>query len=169
VQNGGGKRKGSSFEREIAVKLSLWYSYGNREDLFWRSSQSGGRATTSRKKQKELKTQAGDLSAIHPLGQPLLDVFYTECKNYKDMNYAGIITNTGHLVKFWESTLAEAASYNRSPMLITKQNRMPVVIFLEVMGLRRLKLHIEHAIIASPKLRMYGILLDTFTRYAKPL
>lgn len=166
---GGSKRKGSSFEREISVKLSLWNSSGEREDVFWRSSQSGGRATVARKKQKELKTQAGDLSAIHPSGQEFLDVFYVELKFYRDLNYSGIVNRTGNLIKFWQSTVIEANSYKRSPMLVTKQNRMPVVIYLQVMGLRRLKLHIEQAIISSPKLGMYGYVLDDFIKLARPL
>jgi hypothetical protein len=166
---GGSKRKGSSFEREISVNLSLWHSSNTREDVFWRSSMSGGRATVARKKQKELKTQAGDLSAIHPSGQVFLDVFYVELKFYRDLNYSGLVTGTGHLVKFWKSTITEANSYRRSPMLITKQNRSPVVIYLQVMGLRRLRLHIEQAIISSPRLGMYGYLLDDFIKCAKPL
>jgi hypothetical protein len=168
MKNGGGKTKGGKFEREISVALSKWISSGEREDILWRSSMSGGRATVARKKQKELKTQAGDLSAIHPEGQPFIDTFYIECKNYKNLNYSGIVTNTGFLVKFWQSTVIEANSYKRSPLLITKENHRPIVIFMQVRGLRRVKLHIEHAIIASPFLGMYGILLDTFTRYAKP-
>ena len=38
--------KGSSFERDVARQLSLWASYGEADDWYWRSSQSGGRATT---------------------------------------------------------------------------------------------------------------------------
>jgi len=130
---------------------------------------SGGRATVGRKKGKELIAQAGDLSAVHSSGQPFLDKFYTELKSYRDLNYAGILTNTGNLTKFWQSTITEANNYRRHPMLIAKQNRMPVVVFLQVMGLRVLRLHIEQAIITAPHQGAYGFLFDDFIRWAQPL
>src|SRR5262245_2386383 len=36
--------KGSKFERDLCRQLSLWWSDGKRDDVFWRASQSGGRA-----------------------------------------------------------------------------------------------------------------------------
>jgi len=169
VRDGGGKQKGAQFERDVAVGLSKWASSGTREDLFWRSSMSGGRATVGRKKGKELIAQAGDLSAIHPLGAPFLDKFLVEMKFYKDLQYAGILTGTGYLVKFWNSTVTEANNYKKHPMLIAKQNQKPIVIFLQVRGLRVLRLHIEQSILASCRLGMYGFLLEDFIKWAQPL
>lgn len=163
-----GKLKGGAYEREIAVALSKWISSGEREDVFWRSSLSGGRATVSRKKGKLLKTSAGDLSAIHPLGQPFLNKFYPECKFYKDLEYQGIVTGKGILVNFWKSTIIEADSYGRHPMLIAKQNRIPTVVFMQVRGLKSLKLRIGQAIIASPILGLYGVILSDFIKHAQP-
>jgi hypothetical protein len=31
-------KKGGKFERDMSRKLSLWWSYGNNDDLIWRSS-----------------------------------------------------------------------------------------------------------------------------------
>jgi hypothetical protein len=45
--------KGSSFEREIAKLLSLWWSEGMRDDVFYRSHASGGRFTMRRKSGKD--------------------------------------------------------------------------------------------------------------------
>lgn len=169
IRSGGSKSKGAAFERDVAVGLSRWISNGEREDLLWRSSQSGGRATTARKSNKELKTCAGDLSAIHPLGQPFLDRFYTELKFYRDLQYCSILTDTGHLVKFWKSTVTEANSYKRHPMLIAKQNRMPTVIFMQFSGLKALSLSSYQAVLIAPKLSAYGFLFDDFIRLAKLL
>lgn len=169
MKKGGSKAKGSAGERKIAIELSKWISAGNREDLLWRSSQSGGRATVARKKQKELQSQAGDLCAIHPDGQPFIDAFYTEIKFYKSLNYSGIVTDTGHLVNFWKSTVTEANSYKRSPMLITKENNRPVIIFMQVAGLRKFGLSTEQSIISSARLGMYGYVLAQFVKIAKPL
>ncbi len=130
---------------------------------------SGGRATVARKKGTILSSQSGDLSATHSLGQPFLDKFYTECKFYKDLNYSGILTGTGYLVEFWNSTVTEANHYKKHPMLIAKQNRKPTVVFLQIRGLRVLRLHLEQAILSAPRLGMHGFLLDDFVKWARPL
>src|SRR5258706_11068144 len=169
MRAGGSKAKGSSFEREVSVGLSKWISQGEREDLLWRSAMSGGRATVGRKKGTNLSSQAGDLSAVHSSGQPFLDKFYCELKSYKDLQYAGILTGTGYLVKFWNSTVIEANNYKKHPMLIAKQNQKPTVIFLQVRGLRLLRLHIEQSILSSCRLGMYGFLFEDFIRWAQPL
>ena len=169
MRDGGGKQKGAQFERDVAIGLSKWASSGEREDLFWRSSMSGGRATVGRKKGTDLSSQAGDLSAVHSSGQPFLDKFYCELKSYKDLQYAGILTGTGNLVKFWNSTVTEADHYKKHPILIAKQNRLPVVVFLQVRGLRLLRLHIEQSILASCQRSMYGFLLEDFIKWAQPL
>jgi hypothetical protein len=72
--------KGSSFEREMAKQLSLWWSTGSREDLFWRSAGSGGRATQRAKSGKSTANSAGDLMAMDADGQKLLDVVTIELK-----------------------------------------------------------------------------------------
>jgi hypothetical protein len=169
MRTGGGKSKGSSFEREVAVGLSRWISNGERDDLLWRSSQSGGRATTARKSNKALKTCAGDLSAIHPLGQPFLDSFYTELKAYRDLQYASILTDTGHLVNFWKSTIKEAASYGRKPMLIAKQNHKPTLVCLSLSGMEALGLIESQCVLIAPQISMHCFLFDTFIKFAKPI
>ena len=40
--------KGSEFEREMCKCLSLWWTDSKRDDVFWRSAQSGGRAPRGR-------------------------------------------------------------------------------------------------------------------------
>ncbi len=74
--------KGSSFEREICRKLTAWWTGdATRDVIFWRTSQSGGRATTRRKVGKET-TQAhcGDITAVEPEGKPLTDLITWELK-----------------------------------------------------------------------------------------
>lgn len=163
------KEKGSRKEREVSVELSKWASLGEREDLFWRSATSGGRATVAKKKGKDLQTQAGDFSAIHPMGQPLLDVFYIENKAYNDLKYEGILTGTGHLVNFWNDTVTKASLYKRQPMLIAKQDYKPTVVFLQIRGCETLALSQGQCVIVAPRLGAYGFLFDDFVRWARPL
>ena len=53
--------KGPSFEREVCEKLSLWWTDGKRDDVFMRTSGSGGKATARRKKGKDTPFQGGDI------------------------------------------------------------------------------------------------------------
>jgi hypothetical protein len=76
----GKSAKGSAFERLICTRLSLWWSDGENDAIFWRTSQSGGRATTRRKKDKDTFGQAGDIAAVDPIGQPLMRMFAMELK-----------------------------------------------------------------------------------------
>lgn len=75
--------KGGAFEREISKKLSLWWSEGKRDDIFWRSSQSGGRATFRGKKGKDTFGSHGDIAALDPIGAPLIKLFCFELKTGK--------------------------------------------------------------------------------------
>jgi len=76
--------KGGDFEREICKKLSLWWSKGlgeaPRDDVFWRTSQSGGRATQRMKKGIPTHGSYGDISAVDSIGEPLLKLFTIELK-----------------------------------------------------------------------------------------
>lgn len=72
--------KGASFEREICKMLSLWWTYDSTDDVFWRSSQSGGRATVRFRKGKSTAGSYGDITALDPIGEPLMKVFTIELK-----------------------------------------------------------------------------------------
>ncbi len=72
--------KGGGYEREVCKLLSLWWTCNQRDDIFWRSSNSGGRATVRATKQKTTKGQYGDIAATDPIGEPLLRVATIEIK-----------------------------------------------------------------------------------------
>lgn len=72
--------KGSQFEREFCRRLSEWWSDGEHDDLFWRSSQSGGRATVRRRKGKSTRGHCGDITATDSVGEPLLKLVTFELK-----------------------------------------------------------------------------------------
>lgn len=75
-----GRGKGSQFERDLCRQLSLWWTNGSRDDVFWRSAQSGGRATFRAKKGKQTFGSYGDIAATDPIGRPLLDLMTIEAK-----------------------------------------------------------------------------------------
>ena len=72
--------KGQDFERLLCKQLSLWWSNGEDDNIFWRTSNSGGRATTRAKAGKKANIHCGDIGVIDPIGEPLLRVISWELK-----------------------------------------------------------------------------------------
>ncbi len=131
MRSGGGKQKGSNFERDICRRLSLWVTDGTKDDCYWRSAMSGGRATVRHKSGKDTR-QTGDITAVAPEGHALTNLFFIECKFYKDLNVDSfLIENVGTLAKFWQHANKEAAKYSRYPMLIVKENRREVLLIAD--------------------------------------
>lgn len=131
MKSGGGKSKGSQFEREVCKKLSEWISYDQRDDLFWRSAMSGGRATVGMKKGIVRSNQAGDITSIDPLGQKLIDTFVIECKFYKNIQLHSLLFGTpknNSIFEFWRVLNEKASELEKDPMLIIKQNGMPTLL-----------------------------------------
>ena len=129
--------KGASYERQMCRKLSLWLSHGEHEDLLWRSSISGGRATVALKAGRKLSRQAGDISAIAPLGHILTDRFFLELKHYRNLQLeAFFLHGKGKLAKFWKKALAEAKQHKREPLMIVRQNRTADLVITKPGALR---------------------------------
>ena len=73
-------RKGGSFERELCVAFSKWWTQNKRTDVFWRTAGSGARATTRAKTGQTTYGSHGDIMAVDPIGTPLLRLFTIEIK-----------------------------------------------------------------------------------------
>jgi len=125
MRKGGGKQKGSAWEREVCRRLSLWVTDGQKVDCFWRSAMSGGRATVARGKVR----QAGDICAVAPEGNAFADQWFVECKHVAHLNLEGfLIKGLGKLHDFWKLARSEARKYHRDPMIICKQNGWPALV-----------------------------------------
>lgn len=72
--------KGGQGERETANELSKWWTKNEKESVFWRSSQSGGRATVRGRKNLRTHGHWGDVCSTHPNSAPFTDVVVVECK-----------------------------------------------------------------------------------------
>ena len=168
MRRGGGKQKGSQFEREICVKLSKWVTNGEREDVFWRSAMSGGRATVGHKRGKQHSTQVGDISCIHPSGHRLSEAFAIECKFYADLNYQSLIIGKGKLLQFWAEIRKQAKRYEKEPFLVAKQNRFPTVVCLTLDGMHHIGLGIQHTLLISRPFDLYILDADYFLKTATP-
>lgn len=135
MRPGGGGKKGAGFEREICKAFSKWLTEGKRDDLFWRTAMSGGRATLQRAKGKTNMAQVGDLCAIDPEGNRLTDNFVIECKKKKNLNLDGfLLTHLGPIPRFWEKLESECVNPKRQPMLVCHQNQMPTLLIVSTGG-----------------------------------
>ena len=135
MKPGGGKAKGAEFERQVCKRLSMWISRGTRDDLFWRSAMSGGRATIGKAAGADRGAQVGDVSAISDGGKytdvaaRFISHFIVECKFVKNYQLdlfmfegRGVIQNA--------IEQCALASRVKAPLIILKQNRArEIVVF----------------------------------------
>lgn len=131
MKKGSGSNKGSSFERELCKRFSLWVSKGKRDDLFWRTAGSGARATTRRKGNKTTENSSGDMMCLAQEGSWLLDCFTFEFKRgYNSWRVSDfLLKKECELFKIWEKIDAEAKAENKIPVLILKQDRRDSLLF----------------------------------------
>ncbi len=178
-----GGRKGSPFEREIAKILSLWWSGGESDALFWRTSTSGARATSRAKKGKSTKNQGGDLCATDPDAQPLIDLCRIEIKRgYSRATLHDLLDQlpgrkgTQELEK-WINQVEEACKGDKTPywLIIHKRDqRVPVVyipfdlwlkfrVMESVSRLPSVSLTLKHG-----KLKVSAVTLPAFLQSVSP-
>jgi len=120
--------KGGEFEREISKQLSLWWTEDLRDDIFWRTSQSGGRATQRQKSGKSTAGSYGDLTFIDDDGKPFIDYFLLELKRgyTKDIELLSFVDYKSLSVVFkWLEKAEGEKRYakRQSVMLIVRRNR----------------------------------------------
>lgn len=133
--------KGGSFEREIAKTLSLWWSDGERDDIFGRSDGSGGRFTQRRKAGKSTANMAGDLTFTDSIGEPLIAAWSIELKTgygkrtdsgfsrWDSLDFLDSRQKEPTLEKMWKQCVRDAELTNREPVLIFRRNgRSPCIM-----------------------------------------
>jgi hypothetical protein len=135
--------KGDSFERLVPRQLSLWFTHGKRDDLYWRKKNRNRRdgnkyqlgdiiCETSEGRELtqlfniELKTgyskSRSGTTKVKNVPWDLLDLIdYTIRKNQKVKNFV--------ILDFWEQTTRDAKLTSRIPLLIFKRDyHVPVVV-----------------------------------------
>ena len=165
-----GNRKGAAFERDIATRLSLWWSKNKRTDIFWRSSQSGGRATQRAKSGKSTYGSYGDIAFVDPVGKPLLDVFTIELKRGRSHgNIADWIDlpSTGRLHCPFRDTLTQAIGSHEQAgsktwMLLSRRDRRLELTFIESSWAKELGIY-PHCI----GVFRYGVRRIAFLRFSR--
>lgn len=128
--------KGSPFERLICKELSLWWTSNLRDDVFWRSSNSGGRAKGRGRKGKKTFGSHGDIAAVDPIGSSLIDFLTIEVKRgYSKFTIADLLDRSERSAQQqWEvwyqqviESMEQSGSY--SWMIISRRDKRESIVF----------------------------------------
>ena len=145
----GSKGKGGSFEREVSCRISLWWTCGERDDVFYRSNSSGGRFTMRNKSGKDTALQGGDITCSDPIGEQLIRNWNIEVKTgYGKKAADGVFRwdvldlidskqKKPVLQSMWGQCIRDAGISNREPILIFRRNlRSPCIMIRTVYELQ---------------------------------
>lgn len=128
--------KGANFERSICRQLSEWWTGGKRDDVFWRSSNSGGRATVRHQKGKRTAGAYGDIAATDPMGDRLIRTFTIELKRGQYVKHPGDLLDCAgspachpFLKAVRQAQEAHKRARSRSWLLIVRRDRKHSTIF----------------------------------------
>ena len=129
--------KGSAYERELCRYLSLWWSDGRRDDCFWRTSNSGGRATARSRKGQSTSGHYGDICATDEEGKPLLSQITFELKRgYSRCTIADLLDKgvkaKRQQYEEWFSKLKDTAEQARTNWwaLVHRRDQRQAMIFI---------------------------------------
>ena len=126
--------KGSSFERHVSKKLSLWVTKNESDNVFWRSITSGARATMRRRFNKStVNEQFGDITSTDSSSKFFTDTLCIECKadgkvDLWDFAKKNIVSP--NMYQFWNTIKEEAKFTNKYPILIIKPNYKSVILVI---------------------------------------
>ncbi len=122
MKAGGGKRKGSKFERDIAKRLGL--ALFNDADSFVRTPGSGALATIRKSTNVPF---GGDIMQVKHFNEYTMP-YSIECKHYKQFDiYNLLVRNKKSLeYKAWEQCVRDARKNNLNPLLIYRANNRPI-------------------------------------------
>lgn len=191
-----GKSKGGNFEREIASKISLWFSEGKRDDIFYRSQSSGARATQRNKSGKKTEGQYGDIAASCSEGESLIKLWNIETKTGYCLSKSKLkdgtkkITNWDILdlldsksqepmfAQMWNQCVIDAEVSTREPILIFRRERKLPLITITGTYYSRLtnwfnvpdfmKIHFDLSNLYYPYSKVVIIKLDDFLKWIDP-
>lgn len=128
--------KGSEFEREFCKDLSLWWTDQERDDIFWRSSNSGGRATVRAKVGRTTAGQYGDVAAIDFDGLPLLELMTMELKRGYSKNTIQDLVDKkdSAAVQVWEKWIHQTITSatlagSKSWLMVVRRDRRDTIVF----------------------------------------
>ena len=133
MKKGGGSGKGSSFERDVCKRFSLWISEGQRDDIFWRTAGSGARATVRGRKGQNTCSGHGDMGCLDPEYTWFTDHVLVECKrgynSWRVDDFLKPPKGKDTLWHVWKRLEEDSLRLKKTPLLVFKQERRPERVF----------------------------------------
>ena len=172
------QKKGRIFEKEIAKELSIWWSIGKRDDIFFCSSGSGSRFTSRKKRGKDTANSCGDLSYTDSDGKPFMDRFSVELKNgySNDLDLLSIIDSNNKnsvLVDWATKAQKEIEEAGREQFLIIfKRDRKNKVVCIDSRFLEQLDNEFKpekELLLYLPDMALSIIDYDVFFKHFSPV
>jgi hypothetical protein len=171
--------KGSQYERDVCRQLSLWWTEGKDDNSFWRTSQSGGRATTRAKQKLKTPNSYGDVGYLDIVGKPFIDKVLLELKRgyTKDISILDFLDkNRGEpiLLKWWDKAEKERKLAKRKhTIIIFRRDRHKSCILINAGLFTKMidwfgDFSRNYIIIKRNKLKLIAIELDTFLAWCHP-
>ena len=187
------KTKGNVYERDFCKRLSRWWTGGKRDDIFYKTSNSGGRASMRDKKGHETFNQYGDVCAVDPVGMPLMKAVTIELKRgYNDSTVHNLLDRKDHHAEQqFEEWVGQASTDTKragviSWLLVTRRDTREEIIWMRYLFWRSITYEIRKnpkSCKPCPFLRLEaewgpkrnreyvdvcGMLLQDWFRYIKP-
>jgi len=182
-----GLGKGPDYERTICKRLSLWWTNGERDDVFWRTAGSGGWASTRRKKGEQTYGSYGDVAALDPIGESLIKLVTIEIKRGHSpkpskgpSDYLNVLDLLDYdfktrkkpplLIQWWEKLQKDCLSAGaKYPWLIFKRDRAKACIVIDQVFMDDIPMAFEDLICCfTPFGSLWITRLDHFLTRIKP-
>lgn len=124
-----GKRKGSSWERDVCKRLSIWLTGKEKPVVFWRSPSSGGLGTI-----KTAENVTGDIISISDVSKWVCQKFSIECKNgypSADLFKHFKKVKNDEIEQFWTQCIRDSQTENKYGILVFKKKGNQPIIGIE--------------------------------------
>ncbi len=149
-----GPQKGKRWEKQFSQEfLSLWWSHGKEQNLFYRTHGSG----TIR----SFREGFGDVLAVNEHATPLTNVYVFELKSYERLNLFSLVdTGFSKVEEWWAKLQVEAAKCGREPVLIIRHGKR--IMPKQAISKRTLKSGEVITVVQEPVGGYIGLRTDVF-------
>jgi hypothetical protein len=142
--------KGGNYEREICHSLSKWWTGNENDSVFWRTANSGGRATVRGRKGKKTSGHCGDICATDQSAEPFMKLVTIEVKRgyNKDNVFNFIDQKRGKKATDFEQWILQAKSASERAgsmhwMVIARRNQKVAMVYFPTALFDLLEDHFE--------------------------
>jgi len=128
--------KGQRFEREFCKRLSLWWTGGRRDDVFWRTVGSGAWVTMRKKRGMDApRRQWGDVVAVDPEGEFLTEHVAFELKRgYGYQRFQDVFNEFSPLRRWFAKGLHHKYETGRDVILVLSHRTQQMMVITQPLG-----------------------------------